>query len=91
MTIDIAEDIALRLEALAKSKDADISDLLRDMIESYEDKGNAKTMPRATTADFAQNALAAGLSSPHPVDTAARSREILNTEFADYLKRRANR
>ncbi|MCE2473757.1 MAG: hypothetical protein J4G18_18015 [Anaerolineae bacterium] len=91
MTIDIAEDVALRLEALAKSKDADISDLLRDMIESYEDKGNARHKRWATGADFARNAKAAGLASPEPVDTSARSREILNTEFADYLIRRANR
>lgn len=91
MAIDIPKDIALRLAALAKAKDADIGELLRDMIESYEDKGDAKEKRRATTADFARNALAAGLSSPHPVDTAERSREILNTEFADYLKRRANR
>lgn len=37
MTIDIPEDIALRLEALAKQNDADISDLLRDLLERYED------------------------------------------------------
>ncbi len=91
MTIDIAEDVALRLEALAKAKDADISDLLRDMIESYEDKGDAKQKRWATGADFARNAKAAGLASPEPVDTSARSREILSTEFADYLIRRANR
>ena len=36
MTIDIPEDIALRLEALAKQNDADISDLLRDMLARYE-------------------------------------------------------
>ncbi len=88
MTIEIAEDIALRLEALAKSTDADISDLLRDMIESYEDKGDAKQKRWATGADFARNAKAAGLASPHPVDTAGRSREILNTEYTDYLYER---
>ena len=38
MTIDIPEDIVLRLEALAKQNDADISDLLRDMIERYADE-----------------------------------------------------
>ena len=91
MTIDIPEDIALRLEALAKQKDADINDLLREFLEKYTHEQDAKEKRRATGADFARNALAAGLSSPHPVDTAERSREILNTEFADYLKRRANR
>ncbi len=91
MTIDIPEDVALRLEALAKEKDADIGDLLRDFLERYTDESDAKERRRATGADFARNALAAGLSSPQPVNTAERSREILNTEFADYLKRRANR
>ena len=91
MTIDIPDDVALRLEQLAKREDADIGKLLRDMLERYEGEGDTKEKRRATGADFARNALAAGLSSPHPVDTADRSREILNTEFADYLKRRANR
>ena len=91
MTIDIPDDIALRLQELAKLNDADISDLLRDMLARYADERDGNKKRRATTADFARNALAAGLSSPHPVDTAERSREILNSEFADYLKRHANR
>ena len=74
-------------------KDANIGDLLRDLLERYGNDGenNARRNSRATGADFARNALAAGLASAQPVDTADRSREILNTEFADYLKRRANR
>lgn len=90
MTIDIPEDVALRLERLAKQQDADIGDLLRDMIEQYSGQFDVKEKRRATTADFARNAIAAEMASPHPVNTADRSREILNTEFADYLKRRAN-
>ena len=35
MTIDIPEDIAQRLDELAKQQDADIGELLRDMIERY--------------------------------------------------------
>ena len=91
MTIDIPQDVAQRLEELAKRKDADIGDLLRDWLEQYESEHAAKQKRWATGADFARNAKAAGLASPEPVDTSARSREILNTEFADYLKRRANR
>ena len=123
MTIDIPEDVSLRLEKLAKQQDADIGDLLRDMLERYADQRDAKDIPRPTAADFARNALAAGLSSPQPVDTAEadsedkpwatladlarhakemnmaspepgntaeRSREILNSEYADYLKSRAD-
>ena len=37
MTIDIPEDIALQLEKLAKRNDADIGDLLRELLERYED------------------------------------------------------
>ena len=91
MTIDIPDDIALRLQKLAKQNDADIGDLLRDLLTRYEAQCAAKQKRWATGADFAKNAKAAGLASPDPVDTSARSREILNTEFADYLKRRANR
>ncbi len=91
MTIDIPEDVALRLEEMAKRNDAEVADLLRDLLERYEYERDAKDKRRATGADFARNAKAAGLASPKPVDTSARSREILNTEFADYLKRRANR
>jgi len=39
-------------------------------------------------AELAENARKAGLASENAVDTAERSREILNTEYADYLKRR---
>ena len=39
-------------------------------------------------ANMAQNARQAGLASAQPADTAARSREILNAEYADNLKRR---
>lgn len=88
MSIEIAEDIALRLEALAKSKDADISELLRDMLASYQDKGDADEKKWATLADLARHAKELNMASPAPVDTAGRSREILNTEFADYLQSR---
>lgn len=91
MTIDIPESIALRLEELAKQNDVDISDLLRDMLERYAAERHTDEKQWATLADLARNAKAAGLATAQPVDTAARSREILNTEYADYLKRRVNR
>ncbi|MCY4063424.1 MAG: hypothetical protein OXG53_13725 [Chloroflexi bacterium] len=69
MTIEIPEDVALRLEELSKQDDADIGDLLRDLLARYEDERAAKAKRRATGADFARNAKAAGLASPHPVDT----------------------
>ncbi|MCY4019436.1 MAG: hypothetical protein OXG39_08515 [Chloroflexi bacterium] len=91
MTIDIPEDIALRLEQLAEQHDTDLGNLLRDMIERYAKERSTDDKRWATLADLARNAKEAGLASPHPVNTAARSREILNTEYADYLKRRKSR
>ena len=83
MTIDIPEDIALRLEQLAKQRDTDIGELLRDMIERY-----TADEQWATLADLARHAKKMNMASSEPVNTASRSREILNTEYADYLKSR---
>ena len=47
-----------------------------------------KEYPPGSLARFAQVAIRAGMASKEPVDTSARSREILNTEYADYLKPR---
>lgn len=88
MTIDIPEDIALRLEALAEQNDADINDLLRDMLARYEADCETDDKRWATLADMARHAKELNMSSPEPSDTAGRSREILNTEFADYLQSR---
>lgn len=44
--------------------------------------------PPGSLARFAQLALKAGMASKERVDTSAHSREILNTEYADYLKKR---
>lgn len=91
MTIDIPEDVALRLEQLAEQQDTELGDLLRDMIERYAKERTTEDKPWATLADLARNAKEAGLASPHPVNTAARSREILNAEYADYIKRRISK
>jgi len=88
MTIEIAEDVALRLEALAKAKDADISDLLRDMLASNETELDTDEKRWATLADLARHAKELNMASPEPVNSAERSREILNSEFADYLQSR---
>ena len=85
MTIDIPADIAQRLEQLAKQQDADISDLLRDMIERYAKGCTTDEKQWATLADLARHAKELNMASPGPVDTAARSREILHTEYPDYL------
>ena len=52
-----------------------------------QDEYNFK-YPPGTLARFAEVVVQAGLASEEPVDTCARSREILNAEFADYIDRR---
>ena len=69
MTIDIPEDVSLRLEQIAKQQNADIGELLRDLLARYEDERDDKAKRRPTTTDFARNASAAGPASPQSVDT----------------------
>ena len=83
MKIDISDELGLRLRELAEERNLSVEELLRAMLDRYDIKRDG-----ATLADLARVALEANLSSEHPVDTSARSREILNTEYADYLKRR---
>ena len=78
-----SQEAAQHLEQLAKQQGIEIDELLQDMIERY-----IADEQWGSLADMAQNARQAGLASTQPVDTAARSREILNAEYADDLKRR---
>ena len=82
MIIDIPQDLALRIEELAEEQGSTVEDLLRGLVDQEIPK---KT--RTTLADLAEIAVSAGLASDKPVDTAERSREILETEYTDYLKR----
>ncbi len=50
-----------------------------------------KEYPPGSLARFAQIAIKAGIASKEPVDTSARSREILNAEFADFIDRRTRK
>jgi predicted DNA-binding protein len=86
MVINIPEEVALRLERLAEQQGSTVGDLLRTLLDRY-----ASEMPRGSLAEMAQNAREAGLASDERVETAERSREILNTEYADYLKRRSDK
>ena len=42
MTFDIPEDFAARLAALAERNDAEVGDLLRDLLARYENERKAK-------------------------------------------------
>jgi Ribbon-helix-helix protein, copG family len=86
MLINIPEDVAERLEQLAHQEGRSIGDLLETLLNRY-----APESPPGSLAEMAQNAREAGLASHQPVDTANHSREILKTDYADYLKRRMKR
>lgn len=88
MIIEIREDLALRLQALAERDGADLDNMvhrtLMDLVSQREKDGRRY----ATLADMARHAKELNMASPQPSNTAERSREILNTEFVDYLKSR---
>lgn len=51
----------------------------------------ARDYPAGSLGRFAHLALKSGLASKESVDTSARSREILTSEFADHIDRRIRR
>jgi hypothetical protein len=83
MLVEIPEEVAQRLNDLAKEQDSSVGELLTKLLNRY-----APENPPGSLVEMAQNARDAGLASKDPIDTSERSREILNTEYADYLKRR---
>ena len=85
MMIDIPEEIIRQLEQLAERHDVEVVVLLEQLIKRYTPEKKW-----ATLADLARNAKEANMASPEPVNTAERSREILNTEYVDYLKSRVD-
>jgi len=91
MMLEIPEDVAERLKALAKQSDRDVADILRDMLMRYEPEIAAKGRQYATAADLGRNAeefrqamqrLDIG-DSQKPSNTAANSREILKEIYAE--------
>ncbi len=83
MEIKVSDEVGLHLEQLAEERNWTIEELISAMLDDYDVIRNSSTL-----AKFAENAAKANLKSPHPVDTSARSREILNNEFADFISRR---
>ena len=83
MNIVIPEEITQQLEQLATQHDVEVVVLLEQLVKRY-----TPDKKWATLADLARHAKELNMSSPEPVNTAERSREILNTEYVDYLKSR---
>lgn len=83
MQIDIFDALAHRLHALAQQQGSNVGELLQTLLNRF-----APEVAPGSLADMAHNAREAALGSASPVDTAATSREILDREYGDYLKRR---
>jgi len=85
------EKIAWRLLDIARREKRSVESVLESLLEDYESNGQVEEgEPQPGT--FAALLKAAqeariGVDS-EPTDTSEKSREILNTEYADYLKRR---
>jgi DNA polymerase III delta prime subunit len=81
------EDIATRLRDIAEQEERTVEEVLGSMLKAYTSR-SAGTVEAGSLAMLARSAVEANIQSDHVVDTSTRSREILRTEFADYLKRR---
>ena len=83
MALELPAELEQRLEEAAENRGLSVCDFLEEILASHPPKRKW-----ATLADLARHAKMMNMSSPEPVDTAYRSREILNTEYVDYLKSR---
>ena len=93
MMLEIPEDVAERLKALAKQSDREVADILREMLMRYESEIAAKGRKWATAADLARVSKIAALeldalrvensANSQPTNTAANSREILKEIYAE--------
>lgn len=85
MQIDIPPNIAQRLQQLASEQGASVGELLERLLDRYD-----PAVPPGSLASLAQNAREADMMSPEPVNTAERSREILENEYGASLAARLN-
>lgn len=77
------ERLARRLFDIAHRENRSVDAIIETLVdEHYPNETTDKPAP----GSFA--ALRAHIRSPYPVDTSSRSREILENEYADYLKKR---
>lgn len=90
MFIEVSVELVRRMYELAKREDDYLAEQLGNLLKRY-----AEEAPKyATLADLARYVDKLHAESPDEpailVDTAERSREILNTEFPDYLASRVD-
>jgi hypothetical protein len=83
MSTPIPDELIQELERIAAQENRTPAELLASLLAEH--KSESIWIPAQV---LLQNALEASIASPMPVDTAANSREILEQEYADYLKKR---
>lgn len=82
------EQLAWRLLDIARRENRPVEAVLESLLERYDQSMPDETKPKpGTLAALAESARRANLRSEKPVDTAARSREILHNEYPDYIRR----
>lgn len=82
MQMDIPDELVRRLEALAQQQNMAVDEVLKRLLDA------AEPAPTGSLAEMARNARQVALASIDQVDTAERSRDILQSEYTDYVKRR---
>ena len=82
MKIELSAQIMERLEKEAARRGWTVEETVIQLLEWHLPSANP-----ATLADLAEIALRAGMSTGEPVDTADRSRAILDAEFAHSVER----
>lgn len=83
--VALPQYLLAELEKIAQNENRSAAEVLESMLKHYK---KPERITYATLADLAQSALEADFHSPEMTDTAERSRDIIQNEYADYLKRR---
>ncbi len=85
-----SERVVRKIEKFAERENLTVEAALESMMDQFsvDEDGQADEPALGTLGALAKAAERANLHSDPTIDTAEHSREILNTEFADYLKRR---
>jgi len=87
MALNLPEKLSQRIQALAAQRGTTPEQFVEQLVDQHEEQQNEPAP--GTFAALAKSAVEANIGADGPpIDTAERSREILRTEFADYLKSR---
>lgn len=85
MNIDIPEPVADKLRAIADGQHKAPADVVVELINDYAARS---ATPPGSFAALARSAAAADIRCDKTVDTAARSRAVLNEVYAEHIERK---